>query len=531
MAFNSANQPGGGVLCDDDTTIDNSIFAYNSVVADGGRDAADLSCASIHSLGYNTYQRKSCTLAPALASDLQADPLLGTLVDAGGGLPIAILLPGSPAVDSGAPGDDDGQGGHCTSSDQRGMARSNGCDRGAYEQRWTFVLNSTADAPDANIGNGVCLSTLGGCTLRAALQEAAASDEPAVIRVTPGTYDVNIPGRDEDDGATGDLDIAAVDGAARVLVGSGPDQSIIRAHSGDRVFGTSNNSAKQAPIGLFGLRIGGGTAVDTAASFSGKGGGMLLITDGHTTIDNDWFDGNSADAEGGGLYLTSDGSTVRITRSAFTRNAAGGDGGGAELAQGDPLVVRDSLFADNTAAGFGGGLALSNSGDVEVAYTTFTGNHTDRSSGGGIVADRNTVLSAILSSGNTDAGGAGISSPDCAISGSGAAISRGYNVIANAPGCLLSGDLTGNLIGVAAPMSRVTVLGRTMPWSAPQPSNPAVDHAPLCLLGNGLVEVFDQFGVERPGEDGDADNCTSGAIEGTSDLIYADGLDPDYPGL
>lgn len=528
VAFNSANQRGGAVFGDDETTIDNSIFAYNSVVADGGRNAADLSCSSVHSLGYNMYQRKSCTLAPALASDLQADPLLGTLADAGGAVPANILLPGSPAVDSGAPGAYDGEGAHCTSSDQRGMSRSNGCDRGAYEQRYTFSLTSTADAPDANIGNGVCLSTLGGCTLRAALQEASASDELAVILVPPGTYDVNIPGRDEDDGATGDLDIFGVGNAARVLVGYGPDRSIIRARSGDRVFGTSNNSARQTPIGLFGLRIGGGTAVTSDASFSGRGGGMLLLPHGYGTIDNVWFDDNRADRDGGGLHLTSDGDDVRITRSAFTRNTSGAGGGGAHLAQGNPVVLRDSLFADNTAANDGGGIALSNSRDVEIAYTTFTANRSGRR-GGGIAADSNTVLSAILSSGNTDAGGAN-SSPDCVIFNSGVAISKGYNVVANAPSCNLSGDLTGNLIGVAAPMSRVTLLGRTMPWSAPQPSNPAVNHAPSCLLASGLVEVFDQFGVERPGEDGDADNCTSGAIEGASDLIYADGLDLGYPG-
>lgn len=529
VAFNSAGQRGGAVFVGGETTIDNSIFANNSVTADITRISADLYCTGVNSLGYNLYQRKSCTLTPALPSDIEADPLLGTLVDAGGGVPLNLLLPGSPAVNSGAPGPNDGAGAHCSSSDQRGVTRSSGCDRGAYEQRYTFVLTSTADAPDANIGNGVCLSTLGGCTLRAALQEASASDEFAVILVSPGVYDVNIPGRDEDDGATGDLDITALDEAARVLVGYGPDRSIIRARSGDRVFGTSSNSAKQAPIGLFGLRISGGTAVTTDASWSGRGGGMLLLPVGYTTIDNVWFDRNDADKDGGGLYAIQDGGNVRIARSAFTRNASIGSGGGALLAQGRRLVLHDSLFADNTAGGVGGGLALSNTSGAEIAYSTFVANHTDYRSGGGIAADHNTVLTAILSSGNTDAGDAN-TSPDCAIVGSGAAISKGHNVIANGPGCLLSGDLTGNVIGVAAPMARVTMLGRPMPWSAPQPGNPALNHSPLCLTASALVEVFDQFGDDRPGEDGHEDACTSGAIEGMSDLIHADGLDATYPG-
>lgn len=527
VAFNSANQRGGAVLGDGEASVDNSIFAHNAVMAAGARASADLHCTRVRSLGYNLYQRKGCPFSPAPPSDEQADPLLGTLVDAGGGVPVNLLLPGSPAVDSGAPGDYDGEGAHCTSTDQRGLGRSNGCDRGAYEQRYTFTVNSTADAPDANVGNGTCQSTLGGCTLRAALQEAAASNALAVIRVPPGVYDVNIPGRDEDEGATGDLDIQGLERAPRVLVGHGPDQSIVHARSGDRVFGTPSGSLTQVPIGLFGLRISGGTARETQESWSDRGGGLLLFPRGHTTIDDVWFDGNAADGDGGGLYLISDGGNVRITRSAFTRNTAGGGGGGAFLAQGDPLVVRDSLFADNHAGDFGGGLATSNSRDVEIAYSTFTANRTDRSAGGGLAVDRNAVLSAILSSGNRDTG-TDNSSPDCAVVGAGAAVSSGYNVIADAPSCPLSGDLTGNLVGVAAPMSRVALLGRPMPWSAPQPGNPAVDHAPLCRHASGLVEAADQLGGGRPGEDDDA--CTSGAIEGASDLVFADGADSDYPG-
>ena len=39
----------------------------------------------------------------------------------------------------------------------------------------TFTVDSTADAPDANAGNGVCAAATGACTLRAAIQESNAS--------------------------------------------------------------------------------------------------------------------------------------------------------------------------------------------------------------------------------------------------------------------------------------------------------------------------------------------------------------------
>lgn len=36
----------------------------------------------------------------------------------------------------------------------------------------TFTVNSLADTPDANPGNGVCADAVGACTLRAAIQES-----------------------------------------------------------------------------------------------------------------------------------------------------------------------------------------------------------------------------------------------------------------------------------------------------------------------------------------------------------------------
>ena len=51
-----------------------------------------------------------------------------------------------------------------------------------------FVVNSTVDAVDANVGDGVCRAAGGTCTLRAAIQEANAQPGPDVIYIVPGTY-------------------------------------------------------------------------------------------------------------------------------------------------------------------------------------------------------------------------------------------------------------------------------------------------------------------------------------------------------
>src|SRR6188472_411319 len=70
-----------------------------------------------------------------------------------------------------------------------------------------FTVESTADAVDSNLSDGICATAAGDCTLRAAIQEANANDGSITIHVPAGTYALSIEGRGEDAAATGDLDI------------------------------------------------------------------------------------------------------------------------------------------------------------------------------------------------------------------------------------------------------------------------------------------------------------------------------------
>jgi len=530
VAFNTAQSVGGASLEGGLIAIDNSIFANNSHFDDFSQ-AADLNCfTAAVSHGHNMFMDRNCPFTVLQASDVTADPLLATLVDAGNGVPVNLLMPDSPAIDTGAPAPNDGSFNRCAAVDQRNFTRQQ-CDRGAYEQRFTYSVNNTADAPDTNVGNGVCLSTLGGCTLRAALQEASVSPEPVIINLPEGIYSVNLPGRDENLAASGDLDILAPDNDARILIGRGPDRTIIQSNGSDRVFDTVS-TLQSAPIGLFGLRIRGGHALASGAD-NGAGGGIRLRPRGESTLDQVWVDGNRSAANGGGLYSIDGsflGATVRITRSAFTRNESGLDGGGAYLAQGRPITVSNTLFADNRTAVNGGGLHMSNTTAGELSFITLTNNWAG-GRGGGIVPDGSVVLGAILSAGNRDGGGES-SRPDCYVPNT-PALSSGYNIIGDAGtvGCPMAGDLTGNLVGVAAPLAVAAVLEGGMPSSAAQPGNPAIDAIPRfsCMHVDGRLEINDQIRRPRPGSD-PARRCTSGAIEGPSDLIFAHGIDASYAG-
>ena len=222
VAYNSGDTTGGVYIAAGVARFDNSIFSDNANRTTTVSIGADLRCLpAALSDGYNLWQRGNCTISTPRATDLaNTDPLLGTLADAGRAVPVHVLLPGSPALNSGAPTPNDGSTGHCESTDQRGI-QSQQCDRGAFEGRVDYTVNSTADAPDSNPGNGVCLSTIGGCTLRAALMEAGTQNTPVIISIPEGVFNVNIPGEDENLGATGDLDIIALESEGRILIGQG----------------------------------------------------------------------------------------------------------------------------------------------------------------------------------------------------------------------------------------------------------------------------------------------------------------------
>ncbi|MEX2431452.1 MAG: CSLREA domain-containing protein, partial [Dehalococcoidia bacterium] len=51
----------------------------------------------------------------------------------------------------------------------------------AFAQEATFSVDTTADAVDANPGDGACATEDGSCTLRAAIQEGNAQSGPQSI--------------------------------------------------------------------------------------------------------------------------------------------------------------------------------------------------------------------------------------------------------------------------------------------------------------------------------------------------------------
>src|SRR5262249_18835387 len=133
-------------------------------------------------------------------------------------------------------------------------------------------------------GDGSCVAVGGGCTLRAAIQEANALAGADAITVPAGTYLLTLAGQNEDTGATGDLDIRS----PLPITGAGAATTIVDGNDIDRVFQTS-----VGPVAISGLTIQNGSVVNNQ-------GGGILHNSGPLTLTDVIVTGNEA-ARGGGI--------------------------------------------------------------------------------------------------------------------------------------------------------------------------------------------------------------------------------------
>ncbi len=129
---------GGGIYTNSGgINVNNTLIAGNNIFGVVGVDYSDCynSGTTFGDKDYNIQGVKSsgvnaCGLNGAQGTPGSAfDPAIGSLQDNGGPTRTHALLPGSPGIDTGNPGD-------CPTADQRGLSRPQGvqCDIGAYEQ-------------------------------------------------------------------------------------------------------------------------------------------------------------------------------------------------------------------------------------------------------------------------------------------------------------------------------------------------------------------------------------------------------------
>jgi uncharacterized repeat protein (TIGR01451 family) len=324
----------------------------------------------------------------------------------------------------------------------------------------SFTVDWPYDEFDMNPGDGACVSTpSGGCTLRAAVQEAEAAPASAhTINFGAGFTSYQL--------IYGDLDIVASTNLS--IVGNGPGQTIISSDGSDRII----EIGPGASLALYKVTLIGGRA-------KGKTSPIPYLQHAH----------------GGAIHNHG---TLTLVDSTVTTNssALGWGGGGITNANGTADLVNVTL-ADNTTPANGGG--LENSGTTRLYNVTIVNNSASGSGSGIYNTGSATLYNTIL---------AGNGSNNCA--GANSITSGGYNLTSDTT-CNLSAanhdvigmsqyfDSTDSINGIYTLLTGPAVDG-----GAPGPGTPGVSCPALDQLGASHYVDGDGDGVAR---------CDMGAVE------------------
>ena len=342
-----------------------------------------------------------------------------------------------------------------------------------------FTVNSTADAVDANPGDGICeTANPGECTLRAAVQETNALTGANTISLPAGTYKFTIPGTGDGSSESGDLDITG----SVEIIGAGADTTIIDADQLDRIF----QIATGASLTVQSLTIRDGNR-DTGA-------GVYVAPNGTFVLDEGVIADNVA-SSGGGVFSSGD---TTIRRSLIANNSSSSDdGGGFVVTSNGMLVLENSTVANNSAANDGGGLMMTGDAEVSLNNVTFAGNSAER--GGGVYIQnsapslQNTIVADSPSGGNC--GGKPINSLGNNLSSDG-------SCDFSASGDLLNAD---------------PLLGPLNDNGGPTPTMALLAGSPAINAGNNdTCLATDQRGVTRP----QGDTCDIGSFEWEAESLH-----------
>ncbi|MFN8440259.1 MAG: choice-of-anchor Q domain-containing protein [Caldilineaceae bacterium] len=276
------------------------------------------------------------------------------------------------------------------------------------EDELTFVVTENSDAIDINIGDGICdtNASLEGqqCTLRAAIQESNAHPDKNLILLPADTLTLTIPGNQEDNAITGDLDIRE----AVEIRGAGIDQSIIDGGVLDRIFDLHAGSVPTSTVEMSGFTARNGQA-DAHLPFDGKAscslipdcGGVirvdshLILTDVATIL--------SGAYRGGGIAVLQAG-TLAMSGGRAAENY-GSEGGGIYS---EGQVRLNSVKLSSNQSKLGGGLAVARAGSAQVENSNIQYNHAEEGGGyaiSGIQASLVMTKGGVLSNEATGNGG------------------------------------------------------------------------------------------------------------------------------
>lgn len=240
-------------------------------------------------------------------------------------------------------------------------------------QAVTFTVDATDDLPDSLLGDGLCASSLGSCTLRAAIMEANLNTfGSSLITVPQGTYLLSIAPQGTNDAGSGDLNLAALPGTNILIQGAGPGRTIVDANQLDTVFRVEDHAEAM----LSGLTIRNGLNTSVLAGNGVHSTGTVTVVDANIE--------NNTAVYGGGIYSDppDNSSSVTLINTTVQHNQAvdgfGGSGGGIAVYAGELRLYNSTV--NNNAARNGGG--IFNAATSFVVNSTIANNTADEDGGG-----------------------------------------------------------------------------------------------------------------------------------------------------
>ena len=405
-----------------------------------------------------------------------------------------------------------------------------------------FVVDQTLDLPDLNPGDGKC--ELGfifppgqRCTLRAAVQEANALGGHDVIIIPDGWHIMlTRAGRDEDDAATGDLDIRESVGIGGFSPPGPEAWPTIDAGGIDRVLHVHH----PAVLTVANLQITGGFA---AAPGDESGGGILDETGRGLDLASCRIHHNIANHSGGGVaaFLGSTGAPSSIDGCEFEENRSGL--GGTAIWNNGGMEITGSTFTGNRDLTPGNlRPAVHNRGSMSLRNSTLSGNDNTAVHS---FDDASTSHSLVLRNVTIVGNGIGLdfqdpdsfSSPsikntilahnsvqDCFIDGGAIDVANNNNLDSDGS-CGLDG-LGSDLPNTDPRLDPLQLNGGATRTMAPKVASPVIDKGK-----NGTCEAQDQRGATRPldGNETAGLDCDIGAVEvlpcsGTPFLVVSGGF-------
>ena len=327
----------------------------------------------------------------------------------------------------------------------------------------TFTVTKTADTAD-----GVCNSD---CSLREAITAANADFDASTINVPAGHYKLTRAGVDEDQNATGDLDIRS----PIALLGAGARKTIIDGNGIDRVLHVpETNALSQYAIVVQGVTITNGKEMDEI------GGGIWDQEDQATFYLYKSTVSNNRANQGGGIgngypYNT----TMVIETSTISGNHVGPGSQGGAIQNSGQLTLRNTTISGNKAT-FAGGI-LQYTGTLTIEWSTIAFN-TATQPGGGLIINSGTVtaLGSIIAKNKSPFAGY----KNCAA----AITSNGHN-LENGTGCGFTGpgDVNGD--------PKLDSLGN---YGGPTNTLRLLSGSAAINAGGSVFPATDQRGVHRP---------------------------------